>query len=275
MGSVLARKIAAEVRRDWVPERDRAFDLEQVLEEMEIDVVRDWPQGTPGEAMSLDLDDREVILADPSMGSRRFRFTLAHELGHLLLSHGAAPCSTSAIHGRSADPQEQDANAFASELLMPSRQFRPDIRPVHPRIEELSALADEYDVSLTATAIRYVTETHDYCAIVGLREDGSYWFKKSDRATWFINLPPGEGTLVHARMNGIDDSDSWQVGADVWLKDFVARQGWDVTEDVVQVVPGEWVVLLSELPDPDDDPDLVGREIDEELERRRMSFRRY
>ena len=44
---------------------------------------------------------------------------------------------------------------------------------------------------------------------------------------------------------------------------------------VRRVADETWLVLLSELPDPDDDPDLVESEAEGELERRRMSFRRY
>ena len=46
-------------------------------------------------------------------------------------------------------------------------------------------------------------------------------------------------------------------------------------QEVRRVADETWLVLLSELPDPDDDPDLVEREAEEEMERRRMSFRRY
>lgn len=275
MQFVEARKLAGELRRELLSEDVRTFDLEELVAEMEIRVVRERPVGGTAEAMSFDLRGREVIVVDPSLGWRRFRFTLAHELGHLLLGHGTGSCSAKAIHGDPRDPQEQEANTFAAEVLLPSRQFREDIRPVHPRIDELSEVADAYDASLTATVIRYVAETDDYCAVVGVREDGSYWFKKSDRATWFLRLPPAEGTLAHARMNGLDDAASWEVPAETWLEDFSWSTPWEVTEDVVQVAPGEWLALLSELPDPDDDPDLVEREAEEDLERRRMSFRQY
>lgn len=275
MSFIEARKLANELRRDFPLDDARACDLESLLRELEVRVVLQRPSGGEAEAMAFDLGHEEIIFAEPSVGRRRLRFTLAHELGHLLLGHGAASCSSHSIHGDPLDRQEQEANVFAAELLMPSRPFRSDITSIHPRISELSQLADIYDASLTATVLRYVAETDDYCAVVVVREDGSYWFKKSGRTTWFLKLPPGEGTLAHEHVANLDEAGSWEVPAEAWLEDFSWSQPWTITEEVVQIAPGEWLILLSELPDPDDDPDLIDREAEEDLENRRNRFSRY
>ena len=51
---------------------------------------------------------RRYVLFDPSPRPARLRFTLAHELGHLLLSHLAE-----------GSREEREANIFAAQLLMP------------------------------------------------------------------------------------------------------------------------------------------------------------
>ena len=78
--------------------------------------------GTPREAFSSDADaltvrrdGQYVILYNERIASERRRaFTLAHELGHILLSHaGEAPAT-----------EEREANAFAASLLCPEILFR-------------------------------------------------------------------------------------------------------------------------------------------------------
>ncbi|REE21194.1 uncharacterized protein DUF955 [Paraburkholderia sp. BL27I4N3] len=51
----------------------------------------------------------------------RQRFTIAHELGHFALAHGARPRDgAEAFSLTNYDPLEADANKFAAELLMPA-----------------------------------------------------------------------------------------------------------------------------------------------------------
>lgn len=49
----------------------------------------------------------------------RRRFTLAHEFGHHRLGHSTVIDRKEDIYGRTTDPQERQANAFAEEFLMP------------------------------------------------------------------------------------------------------------------------------------------------------------
>jgi len=51
----------------------------------------------------------------------RQRFTLAHELGHHRLGHAAVVDGVNEIEGKSKDPLEQQANAFAGEFLAPDQ----------------------------------------------------------------------------------------------------------------------------------------------------------
>ena len=59
--------------------------------------------------------------ADP----KRQRFTIAHELGHILLNHIESGKGSMAFRDststKSSDPIELAANSFAAELLMPER----------------------------------------------------------------------------------------------------------------------------------------------------------
>ena len=146
---------------------------------------------------------------------------------------------------------------------------------MHANIDELSALADRYRVSLTAAAIRFTAFTSDPCAVIGVRPPEKPWISKGKRTGWWIRLPPESETLISDQLSGVANHGSAQIPAELWIEKFSWRGDWTLTEEVIQTSAESWLVLLSELPDPDDDPDLVDREAEEELERRRMSFRRY
>ena len=73
----------------------------------------------------------------------RRRFTIAHEIGHLLLEH--------TCNGREEGTHnEQEANIFAAELLMPASAIKKDFK-ITPNIEDLSKL---YRVSAESLSIR-------------------------------------------------------------------------------------------------------------------------
>jgi Zn-dependent peptidase ImmA (M78 family) len=89
------------------------------------------------------------------------RFAVAHELGHMELKHNpGAPTECGepqfAQWYKSQNTQEVDANLFAAELLMPEAMFRDRLEKTVPSFEVIERLADEFQTTLTATAIRYI-----------------------------------------------------------------------------------------------------------------------
>lgn len=92
----------------------------------------------------------KAIVLNPTLSKTRLRFTAAHELGHILLDHKLI----NACHGDTRE--EREANAFAAELLMPTRI----LQDIFERGKKLSlnpipeALAPRFGVSLKAMEIR-------------------------------------------------------------------------------------------------------------------------
>lgn len=270
-----ARKLASELRQD-LELADRYLDLDQLLRDMGITVIPERPVGT-AEAMSLCVGGRDHILVDPAVSDRRKRFTLGHELGHILLAHGACPCTPQSIHGMPGDPYEAAANEFSANLLMPIRLFRRDAKTHLLRVEDLSKLADQYGVSLTATAIRFTEVTRDACAVVGLRVHETPWISKSRRNGWWIHSPDSvEAVVEQGACDDIGNVVVRESPAEKWLEGFSWGGGeWFVREEIVRTGSASFLVLLSELPDADDDPTRIDREAEAELGRRRKAFRRY
>ena len=96
-------------------------------------------------ALFLLREGRGVLLVNSSLPQGRARFSIAHELGHLLLRHNPL--------GRIGEPrdpdQERQADRFASELLMPESLLREDCDKL-----SFEALCRRYRVSRQAMRIR-------------------------------------------------------------------------------------------------------------------------
>ena len=89
----------------------------------------------------------------------RKRFTIAHELGHFLLHPNITQvfeCTTGDLTDYRKNPIEIEANLFASEVLMPSSQFKELSKTTDPTFEGMVELAKIFNVSITAAAIRFI-----------------------------------------------------------------------------------------------------------------------
>ncbi|MBU2602665.1 MAG: ImmA/IrrE family metallo-endopeptidase [Actinobacteria bacterium] len=91
------------------------------------------PQGVDGR-MVVDRSAQMMEVAEDHPLVRQ-RFTIAHELGHRLLAH----------HLRETSAQEEEAQAFANELLVPRDWLRRDLRS-RPT-PAIGVLAARYQVS--------------------------------------------------------------------------------------------------------------------------------
>ena len=109
---------------------------------------------------------RAVIGVNTSHSAQRQRFTIAHELGHLLLHEGDAVHVDRRFRlklrnqksSEGTDQEEKEANLFAAELLMPERFLDEELRDV-PGIDLLDEdvlreLANRYGVSQQARMFR-------------------------------------------------------------------------------------------------------------------------
>jgi Zn-dependent peptidase ImmA (M78 family) len=90
----------------------------------------------------------------------RKRFTLAHELGHLILHNEAYHVDTrfflrNELSTRAESAMEIEANQFASNLLMPSWMLKVSVERQPFDVEESAVeLASEYNVSVQAMTLR-------------------------------------------------------------------------------------------------------------------------
>jgi len=110
-------------------------------------------------------DGTAVIGVNSLDAPNRRRFTIAHEIGHLLLHKDESlhvdekfPIGLrNELSGMAVDENEIEANQFAAELLMPALFLKKDLENLPDDIEADAAiekLAKRYQVSAQAMTIR-------------------------------------------------------------------------------------------------------------------------
>lgn len=106
-------------------------------------VVIPFPELEGREAFAVWAGDRPVVAIGPSSNGDRLRFSVAHEIGHLLMHQ--TPTTKAKAEG--------DANAFSAELHMPAEAIRPDLE--HPlSVERLGQLKLKWGVSMASLLFR-------------------------------------------------------------------------------------------------------------------------
>ena len=86
-------------------------------------------------------------------------FVIAHELGHFILHKNINTLFSDTLKTLSDwhknGPHEQQANEFASELLMPTELFKSKVIGKKLNISLIEEVASYFNVSLTATFLKY------------------------------------------------------------------------------------------------------------------------
>ena len=135
-------ELAAALREAWNLGVDPIPVLTDMLEERGIKVFQS--DAIPGDfdGMAAKVDGIPVIVVSGNAPGDRQRFTLAHELGHLVL------------HGRLADELDDEAasNRFAGAFLAPEAEVRKELGDRRTWLEpqELAVLKKAYGLSMQA-----------------------------------------------------------------------------------------------------------------------------
>jgi Zn-dependent peptidase ImmA (M78 family) len=141
-----AEKAAEHIRNVWELGVDPIPSLAEFLEEKAIKIVAvPLPERVSGVKASVKKRNGQrvqVIVLNNGHPGERQRFTLSHELGHMLLSAGAG--------------SEDACNRFAGAFLVPADALRRELgnRRTNISIQELFSLKDLFGVSAQAIVFR-------------------------------------------------------------------------------------------------------------------------
>lgn len=156
--------------------------------------------------------------------SGRKNFTVAHEIGHLILpGHDESTvCRAEQVESwaRGLSAKELEANQFASELLMPTAVATKVVGTPEPSFAPCEALAQGFGTSLTAAAYRFIELTSYACAVVWSSGGDVRWFKGSGEFGRWVRIRERVDTRTFAH-DGFAGSKlpnrPEPVPADAWL----------------------------------------------------------
>ncbi|WP_309056212.1 ImmA/IrrE family metallo-endopeptidase [Streptomyces sp.] len=170
-----------------------------------------------------DFHEQPLIVARPVNSWERVRWSVAHELGHLVMHRGTT-----------GEVDEEEANRFANEFLYPASALRQEW-PEAPTLTSLMPLKQRWQISLAAL-IKHGQNNHlieDY-RVSGLFKQLSARRDPSTGVTWRIQEPgwadqqPERPRLIAAMTErGMDRSPSGEL--------FSSLTGWaaDLMETIV------------------------------------------
>jgi len=123
----------------------------------------------------------EDLLSNSEAG--RVRFTIAHELGHFFidnhrnkLSKGISLSFKGELSTDASKQIEQEANLFASHLLMPKEAFIKIARRKEPGMERILVLKETFDTSIYSTIKHYIHLNLSNCIMLKWNSDLSFHY---------------------------------------------------------------------------------------------------
>lgn len=142
-----AEELAVQMRRAWDLGLNPIHDMIDTMESKGIMIITtDVETDKKFDGLAGKIDNTPVVVISTSQSGDRQRFTLAHELGHLV------------VHGRLPEEldEEKVCNAFAGAFLLPAQTLIEHLgekrRNIEPR--ELLMLKHEYGISMLASLYR-------------------------------------------------------------------------------------------------------------------------
>ena len=200
-----------------------------------IEIIEDDLEGASAQLIRLG-DVTQIVLPSRVTDSGARRFAIVHELYHFLKKHPSMSptmmCTPKVQRGGAREPHhayEIGSNTFGSSVLLPDFLLRKrcEVSPVS--LDVSWQIAKEYDVSILASARRFVELSSERCAAVFSKAGVVLWSTRS--ATFTRKIP--DGRLLHP------DSVAWDFHATGKLDDRaqpIPARAWFDTKSNVDII---------------------------------------
>jgi Zn-dependent peptidase ImmA (M78 family) len=195
-----------------------------------------YEQLEPGEAgfTLTKSDGTHVITVNSGESIERQRFTVCHEIAHIVLKlptkHDELPLWSYAKR----DQNEILCDIFAAELLMPYKRWKEKLPTGEPSFATIQQMASEFQASFPAAASRYASLSSIPCAFIAMESGVVRYSVRSTtlrRARAWISprSPIPVGSVAHRlRATGKTDVETDSVAQDVWFESW--EKGLDLWE---------------------------------------------
>jgi Zn-dependent peptidase ImmA (M78 family) len=149
-------------------------------------------------------------------------FSVAHEMGHLLLGHKLPSEAELDASGEAfySPRQEREANVFAAEHNMPEQWVRPYCEAPPIGLDAVRAITGAFPATIVAGAVRYVELSSAACAVAYTERGVVQWATCSRRfpARIRTQIKVGrESVACDYHERGILDPSVREVPARAWL----------------------------------------------------------
>ena len=239
---------AEKLLRDRGVSDPQEIDLEEIAWDLGAKVKVRYLDGC--EARIIGKGDRAIISLDSAMPARRRRFSLGHEIGHWMCHRGQClACAKEDIGrgGAGKNPKERVADRYAADLLMPSYLVRETVRGSSLDLGLIEQVAETFDVSRLAAALRLVELEHEPCILIRHSTSEPPWRlpSRSVDRRWTPRLHAEAGSYAHGIIMGrlTDQPRPEEVSAEDWFENHEAHH-FEVLEQSFRCLDGEVLTLI-------------------------------
>lgn len=249
------RKAARDVLKRFHIETPSAIDLETIAWFIGRLRIRTGGLSTSEGRLVATPDHGGVIRVAALTNLGRWRFTVAHEIGHFVL-HQRSSIDHSLVRRDltvwTNASEEAEANYFAAELLMPGSMFADQCTGM-PSIARLNTLAEQFQTSLLATAFQYWEYTNEPVALV-LSDGWSMQCFRPFKEGWprirFGEIHDHSAAGERLAGKSADSGRMVRTPAYAWLQGFDNRPDSDIREDSLYLDHYDRTITLLWIDEP-------------------------
>ena len=177
---------------------------------------------------------KHVITVNSLETEERQRFTVCHEIAHIMLalesSHDEVPSWSFAKR----HPNEIACDTFAAELLMPYLQWLSAVPDEEPSLELIQHMAGLFGTSFPAAASRFASLSNMPCAFVTMERGAVRYAARStvlrQAGAWISprSVIPSGSVAHRIRSAGYSAAETGEVSQDIWFDNW--EKGLDLWE---------------------------------------------
>ena len=172
--------------------------------------------------------DKHVIIVNGNHTEERQRFTVLHEIAHIVLGlpsqHHGSTLKTEVLLRYARRPEEEVlCDVFAAECLLPYHPFASQVAGTDISLDAVKSFAREYKASLTTTGSRFAVNANEPCAFI-LIEDGRIRYVSrskylNEMKGWInFNVPVPDGSVAQRLLQGGPNTEDYdEIPTDVWF----------------------------------------------------------
>ena len=217
-----------------------------------IEVCNDLDDEESGQ--TFPLRGKNIIMINGNHTEERQRFTVLHEIGHIILglpsNHDSGSIKMADLMSYRKRPREEVlCDIFAAECLLPYSFFKKDIEDVDICLDTIKELSKRYKASIASTGSRFAANCEDLCSFVLIEEDKIRYVSSSkslrELKGWIdIGVPVPQNSAAFHLIKNQSEAEHYddEVPTEIWFNNGV--ENYDMLcEEAIFIK--EWNQCLS------------------------------